>query len=415
MIVLKPFKAIRPTKELAPKVAALPYDVMDSQEAREMTKNNPYSFLHVDKAEIDLDSNIDPYDLRVYEKAKENLKSMMDDEILIKDSKESLYVYKQVMNGKEQIGLVGCVSVEDYMNNRIKKHENTIKEKQKDRTNHVYYCNGNTGPIFLTYRSREDINRIIEDWIDNNIPVCDFVSEDDIAHKVWIIDDNEVMEKLIGLFRTLDSLYIADGHHRAAAAAEVAKMRKGKEPDFTGKEEFNYFLGVLFPHDQLYVMDYNRVVKDLNGHSSTDFVEKIRENFIVEEVEERGPYRPDKKHSFGMYLDNKWYKLTARENSFDLDDPVGSLDASILQDNVLQPILGIEDPRTNKRIDFIGGIRGLEELEKRVDEGMAVAFSLYPTAIDDLMKIADEGKTMPPKSTWFEPKLRSGLFIHDLE
>jgi len=415
MIVLKPFKAIRPTKELAPKVAALPYDVMDSQEAREMTKNNPYSFLHVDKAEIDLDSNIDPYDLRVYEKAKENLKSMMDDEILIKDSKESLYVYKQVMNGKEQIGLVGCVSVEDYMNDRIKKHENTIKEKQKDRTNHVYYCNGNTGPIFLTYRSREDINRIIEDWIDNNIPVCDFVSEDDIAHKVWIIDDNEVMEKLIGLFRTLDSLYIADGHHRAAAAAEVAKMRKGKEPDFTGKEEFNYFLGVLFPHDQLYVMDYNRVVKDLNGHSSTEFVEKIRENFIVEEVEERGPYRPDKKHSFGMYLDNKWYKLTARENSFDLDDPVGSLDASILQDNVLQPILGIEDPRTNKRIDFIGGIRGLEELEKRVDEGMAVAFSLYPTAIDDLMKIADEGKTMPPKSTWFEPKLRSGLFIHDLE
>ena len=415
MIVLKPFKAIRPTKELAPKVAALPYDVMDSQEAREMTKNNPYSFLHVDKAEIDLDSNIDPYDLRVYEKAKENLKSMMDDEILIKDSKESLYVYKQVMNGKEQIGLVGCVSVEDYMNNRIKKHENTIKEKQKDRTNHVYYCNGNTGPIFLTYRSREDINRIIEDWIDNNIPVCDFVSEDDIAHKVWIIDDNEVMEKLIGLFRTLDSLYIADGHHRAAAAAEVAKMRKGKEPDFTGKEEFNYFLGVLFPHDQLYVMDYNRVVKDLNGHSSTEFVEKIRENFIVEEVEERGPYRPDKKHSFGMYLDNKWYKLMARENSFDLDDSVGSLDASILQDNVLQPILGIEDPRTNKRIDFIGGIRGLEELEKRVDEGMAVAFSLYPTAIDDLMKIADEGKTMPPKSTWFEPKLRSGLFIHDLE
>lgn len=415
MIVLKPFKAIRPTKELAPKVAALPYDVMDSQEAREMTKNNPYSFLHVDKAEIDLDSNIDPYDLRVYEKAKENLKSMMDDEILIKDSKESLYVYKQVMNGKEQMGLVGCVSVEDYMNNRIKKHENTIKEKQKDRTNHVYYCNGNTGPIFLTYRSREDINRIIEDWIDNNIPVSDFVSEDDIAHKVWIIDDNEVMEKLIGLFRTLDSLYIADGHHRAAAAAEVAKMRKGKEPDFTGKEEFNYFLGVLFPHDQLYVMDYNRVVKDLNGHSSTEFVEKIRENFIVEEVEERGPYRPDKKHSFGMYLDNKWYKLTARENSFDLDDPVGSLDASILQDNVLQPILGIEDPRTNKRIDFIGGIRGLEELEKKVDEGMAVAFSLYPTAIDDLMKIADEGKTMPPKSTWFEPKLRSGLFIHDLE
>ena len=415
MIVLKPFKAIRPTKELAPKVAALPYDVMDSQEAREMTKNNPYSFLHVDKAEIDLDSNIDPYDLRVYEKAKENLKSMMDDEILIKDSKESLYVYKQVMNGKEQMGLVGCVSVEDYMNDRIKKHENTIKEKQKDRTNHVYYCNGNTGPIFLTYRSREDINRIIEDWIDNNIPVCDFVSEDDIAHKVWIIDDNEVMEKLIGLFRTLDSLYIADGHHRAAAAAEVAKMRKGKEPDFTGKEEFNYFLGVLFPHDQLYVMDYNRVVKDLNGHSSTEFVEKIRENFIVEEVEERGPYRPDKKHSFGMYLDNKWYKLTARENSFDLDDPVGSLDASILQDNVLQPILGIEDPRTNKRIDFIGGIRGLEELEKKVDEGMAVAFSLYPTAIDDLMKIADEGKTMPPKSTWFEPKLRSGLFIHDLE
>ncbi len=415
MTILKPFKAIRPTKEFAPKIAALPYDVINSKEAKEMVKNNPYSFLYVDKAEIDLDSNIDIYDLKVYEKAKENLQAMIDDKVLIKDTKENIYIYKQTMDDKEQIGLVGCVSVDDYMNNNIKKHENTIEEKQKDRRNHIDYCNGNTGPIFLTYEAKEDINKTIEIWMDRNNPVYNFVSEDDIRHEVWVIDDNDIIDKLINLFKNINSLYIADGHHRAASAVDVAKMRRSKNIDFTGEEEFNYFLGVLFPYDQLHVMDYNRVVEDLKGLSINDFLEKVKENFIVEEIKNEKPYRPNKKHSFGMYLEDRWYKLETKEGSFDKRDLVKSLDASILQDNILEGILGIDDPRTNKRIDFVGGIRGLKELEDRVNEGMAIAFSLFPTAIDDLMKVSDQGSTMPPKSTWFEPKLRSGLFIHDLE
>ena len=415
MIVLKPFKAIRPAKQFAEKVAALPYDVMDSEEAKEMVRDNRYSFLHVDKAEIDLDPNIDLYDLKVYEKARENLQRMIDDKVLIKDNKANLYIYKQIMGDKEQVGLVGSVSVDDYRENRIKKHENTIEAKQKDRTNHIDYCNANTGPIFLTYRSEEIINKIIEEWMDKNNPIYDFVSEDDIAHKVWVVDDNKATEQLMGLFKDIDSLYIADGHHRAASAAAVANIRRTENPDFTGQEEFNYFLGVLFPHDQLYVMDYNRVVKDLNGLGTAKFMEKIKQSFIVEEVENQKPYRPNEKHKFGMYLENKWYKLEAKDGSFDANDTVKRLDASILQDNVLGPILGIDDPRTNKRIEFIGGIRGLKALEKKVEEGMAVAFSLYPTAIEDIMEVSDQAKTMPPKSTWFEPKLRSGLFIHDLE
>lgn len=415
MTILKAFKAIRPRKELASKVAALPYDVMNREEAKKMVKENPHSFLHVDKAEIDLDSNIDIYDVKVYEKARENLNSMIADRVLIKDKKENLYIYKQIMDKKEQVGLVGSVSVDDYMNNIIKKHENTIEVKEKDRTNHVDYCNANTGPIFLTYRSKKEISHILENWMDKNKPVYDFVSEDDIGHKVWIIDDLNVMDNLISLFKDIDSLYIADGHHRAASAAAVAKTRRDEKPDFTGEEEFNYFLGVLFPHDQLRVMDYNRVVEDLNGLNTAEFIEKIRERFIVEEIKKQEAYKPIKKHSFGMYLGNKWYKLEAKEGSFDIEDSVASLDASILQDNILEYILDIDDPRTNKRIDFVGGIRGLKELENRVKEGMAVAFSLYPTSIEDLMEVSDEGKRMPPKSTWFEPKLRSGLFIHDLE
>ncbi|HHV38836.1 MAG TPA: DUF1015 domain-containing protein, partial [Tepidimicrobium sp.] len=305
--------------------------------------------------------------------------------------------------------------VPDYINNRIKKHENTLKEKQRDRTNHVYYCNGNTGPIFLTYRSKMEIDDIIEDWICNNKPIYDFTSEDHVVHQVWIVDDERLIQKLVESFGELDSLYIADGHHRAAAAVEVAKRRRKEKGYFTGQEEFNYFLGVLFPHDQLNIMDYNRVVKDLNGHSIPQFIRKIEEKFIVEKVGTEPYYKPDRMHTFGMYLDSKWYRLIAREGSFDPNDTKGSLDASILQHNILEPILGIEDPRTDSRIDFVGGIRGLVELERRVKEGMAVAFALYPVNINDLMQIADEGKKMPPKSTWFEPKLRSGLFIHDLE
>ncbi|WP_372999216.1 DUF1015 domain-containing protein [Lutispora sp.] len=415
MAVLKAFKAVRPIAELASQIAALPYDVMNSQEARMEAGNNPYSFLHVDKAEIDLDQSIDIHDKRVYEKARDNLNMMMEKGWLMKDKQDMLYIYKQVMDGNEQVGLVGCVSVDDYINNRIKKHENTRADKEQDRINHVKYCNANTGPIFLMYKAEEGVNEIIEHWMKNNSPIYDFTSEDGIGHMVWTIEDQRVIDKLIYLFQNIDNLYIADGHHRAASAVKVAMMKREENPSYTGEEEFNYFLGVLFPHNQLKIMDYNRVVKDLNNYTIEEFIEKVKENFIVEEYTDKGQYKPGKKHDFGMYLNHRWYKLTAKEGAYDDKDVVGSLDVSILQDNLLNPILGIKDPRTDDRIDFVGGIRGLGELEKRVEEGMAVAFSLYPTSVEDLMRIADLGKVMPPKSTWFEPKLRSGLFIHELE
>jgi len=415
MVVLKAFKAIRPAPELASKIAALPYDVMDTMEARKEVEGNPYSFLHVDKAEIDLDPSIDIYDKRVYEKARENLNMMIEKGWFIKDDQERLYIYKQVMGEREQIGLVGCISVDDYINNKIKKHENTRTDKEQDRINHVKYCNANTGPIFLMYKAKEEIDEIINGWIRDNRPVYDFTSDDGIKHIVWVIENQDIIDKLICLFKDVDSLYIADGHHRAASAVKVAMMKREENPSYSGEEEFNYFLGVLFPYDQLQIMAYNRVVKDLNGYDVDTFLEKVGEKFVVEKYEGEEQYYPERKHAFGMYLNNRWYKLTAKEGTFNDNNAVESLDVSILQNNILDPILGIKDPRKDERIEFIGGIRGLEELEKRVEEGMAVAFALYPTSVEDLIKIADEGKVMPPKSTWFEPKLRSGLFIHDLE
>lgn len=415
MAVLKAFKAIRPIAELASQIAALPYDVMNSKEARMEAGNNPYSFLHVDKAEIDMDESIDIHDVRVYKKARDNLAMMIEKGWLMKDKQERLYIYKQAMGDHEQVGLVGCFSVDDYINNKIKKHENTRADKEQDRINHVKYCNANTGPIFLIYKAGKEINEIIEQWMKNDSPIYDFTSEDGIDHMVWIIDDQQVIEKLIYLFQNVDSLYIADGHHRAASAVKVAMMKREGNPSYTGEEEFNYFLGVLFPHNQLKIMDYNRVVKDLNNYTIEEFIEKVKENFIVEEYIDKGKYKPNKKHDFGMYINHKWYKLTAKEGAYDDKDAVGSMDVSILQNNLLKPVLGIKDARTDDRIDFVGGIRGLGELEKRVEEGMAAAFSLHPTSVEDLMRVADLGKVMPPKSTWFEPKLRSGLFIHDLE
>ncbi|SHG56356.1 Uncharacterized conserved protein, DUF1015 family [Thermosyntropha lipolytica DSM 11003] len=413
MAVVRPFKAIRPKKELVSKVAALPYDVMDSDEAREMVKDNPYSFLHVDKAEVDLDPSIDLYDKRVYEKARENLYRMIEEGIFIQDEKPYFYIYQQVMDGRVQTGLVVCTSIDDYMNDIIKKHEHTRAEKEQDRINHVDYCDANTGPIFLTYRVKPEIDEIVKGWTVKE-PVYDFVSEDGVAHRVWIIDDEATINKLIDLFKNVDYLYIADGHHRCASAVKVGQMRRKENPNYTGEEEFNYFLSVIFPDIDLYIMDYNRVVKDLNGYSTEEFLNKLSEKFIVEEAA-NAPYRPEAKHTFGMYLEGKWYKLTAKEGTFNPHDPVDRLDVSILQNNLLAPILGIADPRTDKRIDFVGGIRGLKELERRVDSGeMKVAFSMYPTTIEDLMDIADAGKVMPPKSTWFEPKLRSGIFIHKL-
>jgi uncharacterized protein (DUF1015 family) len=414
MAVVKPFKAVRPAKDLADKVAALPYDVMNSEEAREMVKDNPHSFLHVDKAEIDLDKTIDLYDKKVYEKARENLYRMINDGILIEDDKPRLYIYRQVMNGRAQTGLVGCTSIDDYMNNIIKKHEHTRADKEQDRINHVDYCDANTGPIFLTYKAQDEIDDIVSKWTVNE-PIYNFVSEDGISHIVWVIECDKDINKLTSLFKGVEYLYIADGHHRAASAVKVGQMRRSQYPDYTGEEEFNSFLSVIFPDKDLYIMDYNRVVRDLNGLRAEEYMLKVSDSFEISRYEGEGPYKPICKHTYGMYLDGQWYELTAKVGTYDPEDPVDRLDVSILQKNLLSPILGINDPRTDKRIDFVGGIRGLGELERRVEHGMKVAFSMYPTTIQDLMDIADAGKVMPPKSTWFEPKLRSGLFIHKLK
>lgn len=415
MAILKPFKAFRATPELAHRVAALPYDVMNSQEAREIVKNNPYSFLHVDKAEVDLPENIDIHDEKVYEKAKENLDKMINDGTFIQDTQDSLYIYKQIMNDRTQVGLVGTTSIDDYLNDIIKKHEFTRADKELDRINHVDYTNANTGPIFLTYRNKDDINEIISKWMNENTPIYDFKSDDNIIHIIWRIDNDEKIKELVSLFGSVDYLYIADGHHRTASAVKVGLRRRNQFPDYDGSEEFNFFLSVLFPDKDLHIMDYNRVVRDLNEYSKAEFIELLKENFEVEEYLGEGQYKPKENHTFGMFLDNKWFVLKTKDGVFDKDSPVDRLDVTILQKNILSPLLGIEDPRIDDRIDFVGGIRGLAELEERVLNGMRVAFSMYPTSIEDLMAIADSGEVMPPKSTWFEPKLRSGLFVHSLD
>lgn len=409
MAVIRPFKGIRPIKELANKIAALPYDVMDSDEAREMVKGNPYSFLHVDKAEIDLPNDIDAYDDRVYEKAKENLDKMIEKGYYIEDEKPKFYIYRQVMKGRSQVGLVGCASIDDYTNNIIKKHELTREDKEIDRINHVYKCEAHTGPIFLTYRANKNISNIINEWMKKE-PVYDFKSEDGVSHTVWIIDDEGTVNKVSELFKSVEYLYIADGHHRSASAVKVGHIKRAENEDYTGDEEFNYFLSISYPDSELEVLDYNRTVKDLNGLSKEEFLNKVSENFIVTKSNEQ--VKPKEKHTFGMYLEKQWYLLEARNGIFNPDDPVDQLDVSILQNNLLKPILGIDDPRKSKRIKFVGGIRGLKELERRADTDMKVSFSMYATTTDDIMDIADSGRIMPPKSTWFEPKPRSGLFIH---
>ena len=410
MSVLRPFKGYRPTPELCPRVAALPYDVMSSAEAREMVKDDPYSFLHVDRAEIDLDPSVDIYSDRVYQKAADNLKKMISDGIYIHDETPCMYVYRLTMNGRSQTGLVACASIDEYIENKIKKHELTREDKEQDRIRHVDACNANTGPIFLTYRAKDNINALIAAETAKT-PVYDFVSEDGVGHTVWVISDAAKIDELSKAFLEVPALYIADGHHRNASAVKVGLKRRG-EGDYDKNAEFNFYLAVAFPDDQLHIMDYNRVVKDLNGLSKEAFLEAISKDFDVERADEG---KPAKALEFGMYLDGSWYKLTAKDGSFDAADPVLSLDVSILQNNLLAPVLGIGDPRTDSRIAFVGGIRGLGELVKLVDSGkMAVAFAMFPTSITQLMEIADAGKIMPPKSTWFEPKLRSGIFIHEL-
>ncbi|WP_333861830.1 DUF1015 domain-containing protein [Clostridium sp.] len=415
MVTLKAFKALRPRKNIVEKVAELPYDVMSSKEAKEIAKDNEYSFLHVDKAEIDLDENIDLYDRKVYVKANENLQNMIDNKILIQDEKENLYIYRLIMNGKSQIGIVACTSIDDYINNKIKKHEYTRKDKEQDRINHVDFCDANTGPIFLTYKYNEKINTLVSKWVQKE-PIYDFIAEDGVKNTVWVVDDDKTINNICDLFKEVDSLYIADGHHRAASAVKVGLKRRKENINYSGDEEFNFFLSVIFPHSHLNIIDYNRIVKDLNGLSSEEYISKVSKKFDINICKGQEPYKPLSKYNYGMYLNGKWYRLIAKEGTYDPFDPVEGLDVSILQNNLLDPILGIKDPRSDSRIDFVGGIRGLKELESRINEkNTGVAFSMYPTTLEDLMNIADAGRVMPPKSTWFEPKLRSGLFVHKLK
>lgn len=414
MAIIRPFQSVRPAKDYADQIAALPYDVYNRQEAREEVKGKPYSFLRIDRAEVELDENINLYDEKVYEQASKKLNGMIEDGYYIQDEESYLYLYELTMNGRKQTGLVVCTSIDEYLNNNIKKHELTREEKEKDRINHVDYCDANTGPIFLTYKSKEAINQIVDHWTKENNPQYDFTSDDNITHRIWVIDDKEAINQLRTEFEDIDSLYIADGHHRAASAVKVGLKRREQNPNYTGEEEFNYFLSVVFPDEQLYIMDYNRVVKDLNNYSLEEFINKVEEKFTVEKVG-TDPYKPTEKATFGMFIEENWYKLTAKEGTFDKNDPVEKLDVSILQNNLLAPILDIGDPRKDNRIDFVGGIRGLKELEKRAHSDMKIGFAMYPTSIEELMDIADADKLMPPKSTWFEPKLRSGLFVHKLK
>ncbi len=412
MAKIRAFKGVRPTPEMFGKVVSPPYDVLDSNEAKAYVKGKPYSFLHVVKPEIDLPPEIDLYDERVYQKGRENLYNLINNNILVQDDKPCLYLYRLIIGRVDQIGLVAATSIEDYENDIIKKHEHTRADKEADRVKHVNTLNANTGPVFLTYPPRKEMNELVLDLIQET-PLYEYKTEDDIKHIIWKIDDEKTISQITSIFADIKNLYVADGHHRSAAGTKVGQQRRTANPHHTGEEEYNYFLGVIFPSDQLYIMDYNRIVKDLNGLSIEEIKSKVAENFVVEK--QIGIYYPEGVHHYGMYLGGVWYKLTARHGSFPETDPVLSLDVSILQNNLLSPILSIGDPRKDKRIDFVGGIRGLEELAKRVDAGEAVAFSMFPTSIRQLMAIADAGKFMPPKSTWFEPKLRSGAIIHLLD
>lgn len=410
---ITPFQSVRPNPSLADRIAALPYDVYNREEACIEVKKEPLSFLKIDRAETQFDNSVDTYDDRVYEKARETLDEMIADGSFLMDEKPCFYVYELTMNGRSQTGIVACSSIDDYVNGTIRKHENTREEKEIDRINHVDRTNAQTGPIFLVYRSVEEINRIVRKEKEKT-PVYDFTSPDGITHRAWVISDSNVIEKMEQAFAAVPTTYIADGHHRCASAVKVGLKRRKEHPDYTGQEEFNHFLSVLFPDDQLYIMPYNRVVKDLAGMKKEEFLEAVRKaGFTVSYLGDT-PFAPEEKGTFGMYLNDGWYRLTA-DKSLVVDDPVEGLDVSILQNNLLRPILKIADPRTDKRIDFVGGIRGLKELEKRVSEDCAVAFSMYATSIQELLDVADAGLLMPPKSTWFEPKLRSGLFIHRLD
>ncbi|TVQ86858.1 MAG: DUF1015 domain-containing protein [Bacteroidetes bacterium] len=415
MAILKPFRGLRPPKDIVKDLASRPYDVLDSKEARAEAKSNPYSFLRVVKPEIELPEDTDLYSQQVYDKALENFKKFQENGWLKKDETANFYIYAQTWGEKIQYGIVGCAGVEDYLNEIIKKHELTRPDKEEDRMKHVRIVNANAEPVFFSYSVVPEIDNIVKEITLNSLPEYDFVADDGFGHKFWVIDNRQTVEKLEKHFAEVPAFYVADGHHRTAAAALVGNEKKMQNPNHTGNEEYNFFMAVLFPDNQLTIIDYNRVVKDLNGLSKEEFLTRLEEIFIVNEkgTEE---YKPDRLHNFSMYLDGNWYELDAREGSYDDNDPIGVLDVTILSKHVLDNILGIKNLRTDKRIDFVGGIRGLGELKKRVDSGeMEVAFALYPVTMKQLTDIADTGNIMPPKTTWFEPKLRSGLVIHSLE
>ena len=411
MSMIQPFRGIRPARDLAASVAALPYDVYNSDEARKIVSSNPMSFLRIDRAETLLPEGTDPYSPQVYETARRTLDEMIADGSFIQDTYDCYYIYALTMEGRTQTGLVACASIDDYMSGVILRHENTLAAKEEDRIRHVDACSAQTGPIFLAYRHSGEIQAIVEQ-VKRGTPLYDFAAEDDVRHRVWRVEEPGQEEAIRTAFERIPSLYIADGHHRAASAVKVGLMRRKEHPDYTGEEPFNYFLSVLFPDAELSILPYNRVVRDLNGLGEEAFLAAVRKNFEVRRLGAQ-PFAPEEKGSFGMFLGDTWYCLKARQGCLS-SDPVKGLDVSVLQDYLLGPVLGIEDPRTDKRIDFVGGIRGLKELERRVREGMAAAFSMYPTSMEELLAVADAGRLMPPKSTWFEPKLRSGLFIHRL-
>ena len=415
MATLKAFKGLRPPKEIVKQLASRPYDVLNSEEARVEANDNPYSLLHIIKPEIDLPEDIDIHSQPVYDMAKSNLNEFKSMGWLKPDEVESLYIYGQTMFGKTQYGIVGCASVEDYMNNVIKKHELTRPDKEEDRMKHVRITDANMEPVFFSYPAVKEIDEIVNGVVKNENPEYDFVAEDGVGHHFWVLNDKTRVERIVELFSAIPSTYVADGHHRTAAAALVGNEKKKANPDHTGQEEYNFFLAVHFPDDQLTIIDYNRVVTDLNGNTSEEFIDTLKKSFTIED---KGTdiFKPDQLHNFSMYLDGRWYSLTANGDTYNDEDPIGVLDVTILTNQVLEPVLGIDDLRRSKRIDFVGGIRGLGELKKRVDSGeMKVAFALYPVSMAQLINIADSGKIMPPKTTWFEPKLRSGLVVHELK
>ena len=410
---IRPFRGFRPVRDKARQVASRPYDVLDSEEAREEAKGNPYSFLHVVKPEITLPEETDHYSPEVYEAGKNNFERLVASGVFRQDDKNSLYIYELVMDGRSQNGIVACAAVDDYLEGRIKKHELTRPDKENDRKNHVRVSMMNAEPVFFAYRAVDELDELVGN-IKKGEPEYDFDADDGITHRLWVVNDPDVIGRIVSAFDKMPATYVADGHHRTAAAALVGNDLKLENPNHTGNEEYNYFLAVHFPDNQLSIMDYNRVVRDLNGHSPESFVKALSASFIVKD-EGTAPYKPKQLHEFGMYVDGRWYSLKAKEGTFDDTDPIGVLDVTILSEQVLKPLLNIHDLRTDKRIDFVGGMRGLAELQRRVNSGgMKAAFALYPVSMQQLVDIADSGNIMPPKTTWFEPKLRSGLVVHSL-